>query len=130
MKDIELEQEPHHEDVDLMLRAPQVIPQFPPPPATEPTLREKGYFFLLDDDLIMDVYNLSFHELQNRIVQAWRNQFLDDHASLAFIKERVIVSDTRKHPNAIVKAILAYEGETRSNVQYLMAKNEQLAHNL
>jgi len=55
---------------------------------------------------------------------------MDDHASSTFIGERVIVSDTRKHPNAIFEANLTYAGETRSNIQYFMAKNEKLAQNL
>ena len=42
----------------------------------------------------MDVYNLSFDELQKKIVQARRKKFLDDHASPAFMRERVIVEDT------------------------------------
>jgi len=77
--------------------------------------------------MVMDVYNFSIDEFQRRIVQAWRNHFLDEHASHAFIRERVIVLDTRKHPNSIIEANSAYERATRSNIQYLMAENEQLA---
>ena len=36
MTDMELKQKPQHEYFDLMLRAPQVIPQSPPPSAVEP----------------------------------------------------------------------------------------------
>ena len=61
----------------------------------------------------MDVYNLSYNELQKRIVQAWRKHFWDDHASPTFIKERVIVVDTSKNPNAIVEAKLAFASATR-----------------
>lgn len=82
------------------------------------------------DDPVMDVYNLSFKRFQKRIIQAQRKYFPDDHASPAFIKERVIVSDTKKHPIAISEANLAYAGETRSNVQCLMTENEQLEKNL
>lgn len=86
MTDMELEQEPQHEYVDLMSRAPQVIPQSPPPPAAEPTPSEQGDVVILDDDPIMDVYNISFEEFQKRIIQAWRKLFLDDHTPHAFIK--------------------------------------------
>lgn len=55
---------------------------------------------------------------------------MDDHASLAFIKKRVIVLDTRKHPTAISQDSLAYAGATNSNVQYLIVKNEKLEKNL
>jgi len=77
----------------------------------------------------MDVYNLSFVEFQKRIVEAQRKKFLDDHASSAFIEERVIVSNTRKHPTSIAEASLAYAGETSSNVQYLTTEKEQLENN-
>jgi len=40
------------------------------------------------------------------------------------------MSDIRKHPIAITEAILAYAVEASSNVQYLVAKNEQLVKNL
>lgn len=116
MTNMELEQEPQHEDVDLMPRAPQVIPQSSPPPIIEPTPSEQGDVVPLDDDLIMDVYNLSFDEFQKRIVQAGSKHFPNDHASPAFIKERVIVSDTRKHPTTVVETSLAYARATCSNV--------------
>jgi len=59
---MDLEHELQREDVDLIPRAPQVIPQCPPPLAAELTLSEKGDVVLLDDDPVMDVYNLSFDE--------------------------------------------------------------------
>jgi len=59
-----------------------------------------------------------------------RKDFLDDHTSPTFIKERVIVSDTRNHPTALDEAILSYGGEKSSNVKYLMDENEKLAKNL
>lgn len=78
----------------------------------------------------MDVDNLSFDELQKKIVLVRRKKFPDDHTSLTFIKERLIVSDTRKHPTALVEANLAYAGAIRSNVKYLTIKNKQLEKNL
>jgi len=94
-----------------MLRVPHVIPQSPPPLAVEPALSKQGNVVLLDDYFVMDMYNISFDEFQKRIVQAWRNHFLDDQVSPTFIRERVIVSGTRKHPTAIVESSLAYAGE-------------------
>jgi len=61
----------------------------------------------------MDVYNLSFDKLHKNFVQAQRKHFLDDHASLTFIKERVIVSKNMKHPTAHTEAVLAYERATK-----------------
>lgn len=98
-----------------MLRAPQVIPQSPPPPVFKLALSEQGDVFLLDDDSVIGVYNISFDEFQKRISQAQRKHFPDDNASTVFIRERVIMLDTRKHPNAYVEANLDYTGATRLN---------------
>jgi len=65
----------------------------------------------------MDVYNLSFDEFQNKIVQARRNHFLDDHAPPTFIRERVIVANTKKNPNVIIIANLAFAGAMILNIQ-------------
>jgi len=46
------------------------------------------------------------------------------------MKERVILSDTRKHPNSLANASLAYTGAIISNVEFLFIDNEQLAKNL
>jgi len=46
-----------------MLRAYEVAPQSPPPPVLASVLSEQGEVVLLDDDPVMDVYNLSFDEL-------------------------------------------------------------------
>lgn len=128
--DMELQLEPQNEDVDLRPSAPQVTVQSPSPPAAELTLSKEGDVVLLDDDPTMDLYNLSYDEFQKRIVQARRKHFPDDHASLAFTRERVIVAGTSKNPNAIAEANSAFAGATRSNSHYLMAKNKQLAQNL
>lgn len=67
MSDMELEHEPQHEDDDLMLGAPQFILQSPPPLVAEIALSKKGDVFLLDDDLVMDMYYLSFNKFQKRL---------------------------------------------------------------
>lgn len=74
----------------------------------------------------MDVYNLSYDEFKNKIVQAWRKNFPDDHASLKFTREMVIVENTNKNPNSIAKDNLDFTGEERSNTQYLTIKNKKL----
>lgn len=68
--DMELEPEPQDEDVGIMCSAPQIIVQSPPPPTVELTLREEGDIVPLDHDPVLNVYNLSYNELQKRIVQA------------------------------------------------------------
>jgi len=101
-----------------------------PLPVAEPAPSEEGDVVPLDDDKVINVYNVSFDEFQKNIVQVERNHFLDDHASPTFFRERVIVVDTRKNLNSIVEDNLAFTGESRSNIQDLMTRNEKLEQNL
>lgn len=80
----------------------------------------------LNADLFMDTYNLSYDELQKNIVQACKKNFLDDLALPTFIRERVIMVDTRKNPNSIVTSNFAFTSATNLNTEYLMAKNKKL----
>ena len=127
---MELEPEPKYEYVNLMPNPPNATIQTPALPVTDLVSSEEGEIVPLDDDLVMDVYNLSFDELQKRIVQAQRNNFMDDHASPAFNRERVIVPDTNKNPNSIFEAKLDFTGVVKYNTQYLMAENKNLVQNI
>ena len=102
--DMEVGPEPWDEDVDLMPITSQATVQIPPPSVAEQAPSEEVEVVPLDDDLFMDVYNLSFDELQNKFVQARRNHFPDDHASLEFMRERVIMANTSRNPNSISNA--------------------------
>lgn len=62
---MELEQDPQNEETDLISRAHKATSQSPPPVVLEPVPREQGYVFLLDDDLVMDAYNLLFDKLKD-----------------------------------------------------------------
>lgn len=62
--DMELEQEPQDQETDLMPRASEAAPQSLPPLESKIVPREKGEVVFLDDDLVMDMYNLSFDESQ------------------------------------------------------------------
>jgi len=104
-----------------MPQALEVTSQSPPPLVSEPVSSEKVEVVLLHDDLIVDVYNLSFDELQKRIVQVRRKHFLNDQASPAFLKERVIVSNIKKHMASLADATLAYGREMSSKVKFLLA---------
>ena len=44
--------------------------------------------FLIANFNIMYMYNISYYELQSNIVQAHRNNFLDDLALPVFIRDR------------------------------------------
>lgn len=80
----------------MMSSTPQVIPRSPPPPIVEPASSEEAGVVPLDEDLVMDVYTMSFDEFERRIIQAHRKHFPDDHASPSFVRERVIVSNIGK----------------------------------
>ena len=57
---MEMKHDPLDQDIDLMPRASEVAPQSPPPPESQPLPSEQGVVVLPDDDLEMDLYNLSF----------------------------------------------------------------------
>jgi len=46
------------------------------------------------------------------------------------MKERVIVSDVKKHLVSMVDATLGYAGAMSTNVKFLLAENEQMEKNL
>lgn len=56
--DMEVGMESLNEDVDLMPSAPQASSQTPLPLATKKAPSEEGEVVPLNDDLVMDVYNL------------------------------------------------------------------------
>lgn len=49
----------------------------------------------------MDIYILTYDELQKKIVEARKKHFSDDLTHPTFIKEKVIVMDTRENLEAI-----------------------------
>jgi len=46
----------------------------------------------------MDTYNLTYDDVQNKIVQAIKKYFPNELTSHAFIRENVMVTNTRKNP--------------------------------
>ena len=124
--DMELEPEPQDEDVDMIPSTPQITIQSPSPLATKPSLSVEGDIVSLDDDSVMDVYNLSY----DGILQTRRNHLLDDHPSTTFIRERWIVVDISRNPNSIVEENLDFVGVTKSNTQYLTIMSKKLRQNL
>lgn len=73
--DMEMEQELHNEDVDLMPSTPQVIVQSPPPSSIETTLSKEGDVVPLDDDSVMDVYKMSLMISKIRFYKQRENIF-------------------------------------------------------
>lgn len=72
----------------------------------------------------MDMHNLTYDKLQKNIVQAKKKHFPNNLASLVFIRERVIVTETRRNPGTITAAKMAFAGASTSNTEYLMANNK------
>lgn len=64
--------------------------------------------------------------MKQRIVQAWINHFSDDHTSPVHMKERVIVSDVRKHLASMANANKAYVEAMSSNVKFLLVGNDKM----
>ena len=54
----------------------------------------------------------------------------DVHVSPAEFEERVIVSDVRRHPAALVDSTKSYVEATSSIVRFLIAENEHMAKEL
>ena len=82
--------------------------QYPHPPAVEQALSEEEEIIPLDGGLVMDMYNLTYDEIHKNIVQARKKIFLYDLAYPAFIRERVIVTYTRRNMNVIATANLSF----------------------
>lgn len=87
--------------------------QSPPPLRTEKALSEQEEIVHLGDSLVMDTYILNYDEFQKNIVQARKKHFLDDLTSPTYIRERVIVMDTRRNPKGIVATNLAFTSDTK-----------------
>ena len=124
---MEMEQVEHDHDTDLMPKATEVTPKASPAPTTEQVLSEQWYTILLEDNLRTNGYNIAFDESQHKVVQARRAHAPDEHASPAHFEERVIVSDVRIHPTALVDTTKAYIEATSSSVKFLIAKNDRMA---
>lgn len=129
IQNMEVEPQPLNQDVDLMLNTHQVTIQSPPPLIAEEAPSGEDELVPLEG-LVMDTYNLTYDELQKIIVQARKKHFLDDLTSSTFIRERVIVTNTRRNMNVIVAANLAFIGIIKSNMEYLMTEKKQLEKDL
>ena len=78
----------------------------------------------------MDMYNLTYDELQKNIVQVRKKHFLDDLTSPALIRERGMWQTPEKNISVIAIANLAFVGGLNSNKKYLMVENKKFANNL
>lgn len=130
IQDMEEEPELKNLVVNLMPRTQLVTIQSPHPP-TEQAPREEEEIIPLDDDPVMDMYELNYDEIQKKIVEAtlffFSSYNLVSHAS---IKKRVIGTNTKRNPGAIFIAKLAFASATKSNIDYLVSENKQLEKKL
>ena len=79
---MEVQPEQKNQDVDLMAITQEIIIQSPTTPATEKYLSGEQENVPLGGCLIMDMQNLSFDELQKKILQARKKHFFNDLTSL------------------------------------------------
>lgn len=111
IEDMEVEAQSQNQDVDLMLSTQQGTVQSPPPLVAVLALSEEDEIIPLDDNMVMDTYIFSYDELHKKIVKAQTKHSLDDLASLAFMRERVIVENTNKDPNSIAQTTWPSQGK-------------------
>lgn len=112
INDMEAELEPQNQDINLLPNTQLVTIQSLPPLVVESAISEEVENFPLDDDSIMDIYNFLYDELQKNIVHVCKIHCLDDLASPTFIRERVIMADTRRNTKVIPSANFAFVGVT------------------
>lgn len=110
----------------------QITTQPPSPPTEGQHLGEEEETFTLDEGLVMDIYSLTYNELQKKIVQESKKHFPNDLTHLAFIKEKVIMMNTKNNSEAIAATNLAFTRASKSNTLFngqekKMEKNLQVA---
>lgn len=108
----------------------QVTIQFPHPLVVEKAPSKEEEFVPFDDGPVMETYNMTYDELHKNIVKSKKKRFPDDLASPTLIKERVIVTNTRRNQSTISTTNLAFIGNIKLSLKYLMAENKQFAKNL
>lgn len=112
IQDMEEELESQNQDFDIILSTQQVTIYSPHPP-TEQAPREEEEIVPLDDGLVMYMYNLTYDELRKNIVKLRMKHCLDDLASPTFIRERVIITNTKRNTGGIFTANLAFMSATK-----------------
>ncbi len=113
--------------IDLMPKATEVTPHASPTPSAEQVPSEQGDIVLLEYDLGIDVYNITFDESQYNFIQACKAHISDEHASLAHFEEWVIVLDLRRQATTFANATKAYVEATSSSVKFMIAENQPMA---
>lgn len=78
----------------------------------------------------MDTYNLTYDELQKKDCTNKKEAFSVWPPSIAFVRERLIMTDTKINLGAIIGDNLAFTGASNSNLEYLMAENKKSVKNL
>lgn len=81
--DTDVVQPEKYQDIDLMPKNEEVTPPTLPDQGAEQVLNDQGDTEILEDNLKVDVHNISFNESQHRVVQSRRVSTLDVHVSTA-----------------------------------------------
>lgn len=64
--------------------------------------------------MAIDTYNLTYDEILKNIANVRKKHFLDNLTSPTFVRERVIMTNTKRDPGAIFVTNLASVGATKS----------------
>ena len=91
-------------DIELMPKNQEVTPPASPDPEAKKFPSNQGDTEILEDNLEVDVHNISFEESQHIVVQSHRVPTLNVHVSPVHFQERVIVSDVHRHPTTLADA--------------------------
>lgn len=79
----------------------------------------------------MDIYNLTYNELQNRITHERKKHLPNDLSHPTFMHiERVIITNTRRNPQTISIANLAFTGASKENIDFLMVEDKKMEKDL
>jgi len=89
---MEMEYPEQDQDTDIMPKATEVTPQPSQAPLTEQVPSEKGDIVILEYNMGIYVYKITFNESQHRVVQTCKAHTSDEHASSTHFEEWEIVS--------------------------------------
>lgn len=115
---MEVEQEEDNQEANIFPIAEQASKQ-PSPPLIG------GY--IPNDDMVMDISNLTYDQLKSRIVQERWKYFSNDlvhHFSIH--TKRMIVPKTKNNQKTLIVVHLAFTKATKENTNFLMEENKQL----
>lgn len=88
-------------------------------------------FFPLPDDRVMDISNFTFDQLKKSTLQERQRYFPNNPVHpISINTKKVRTSNTKRNPQAVIAANVAFPTSTQDNTKYVMSRNEQLQKDL